>query len=103
MINKLISKSQVQLLEWDNGDYSEDWKKGYVKAINDVLDLEPIPTLGVDELKNIVDEIKECAFNHIIFEGGYDEKEDIIKAKEEIKVVRLDTILYIIDEIMKGV
>ena len=48
MINKLISKTQVRLLEYD-GNPSQDYKDGYCRAINDVLDLEPIPTLGADE------------------------------------------------------
>jgi hypothetical protein len=48
MINKLISKTQVGLLEYD-GNPSQDYKDGYCRAINDVLDLEPIPTLGADE------------------------------------------------------
>jgi hypothetical protein len=48
MINKLISKTQVRLLEYD-GNPSQDYKDGYCRAINDVLDLESIPTLGADE------------------------------------------------------
>lgn len=48
MINKLISKTQVSLLEYD-GNPSQDYKDGYCSAIHDVLDLEPIPTLGADE------------------------------------------------------
>jgi hypothetical protein len=48
MINKLISKTQVRLLEYD-GNPSQDYKDGYCRAIHDVLDLEPIPTLGADE------------------------------------------------------
>lgn len=58
MINKLISKIQVRLLEY-KGNPSEDYKKGYIRAIYDVLDLEPIPTLGVDEVKKIKAELNE--------------------------------------------
>ena len=57
MINKLISKSQVRLLEFD-GYPSRDYAEGYCRAINDVLDLEPIPTLGVDEIEQIKAEIE---------------------------------------------
>jgi hypothetical protein len=35
-------------LEYD-GNPSQDYKDGYCRAIHDVLDLEPIPTLGADE------------------------------------------------------
>ena len=52
MINKLISKTQVRLLEYD-GNPSQDYKDGYCRAINDVLDLEPIPTLGADEYEKL--------------------------------------------------
>lgn len=58
MINKLISKSQVNLLECEN-NASMDYKMGYCSAIRDVLDLEPIPTLGVDEIEKIQEEMLE--------------------------------------------
>lgn len=58
MINKLISKSEVRLLEWD-GIQSNDYVDGFCDAIQKVIDLEPIPTLGVDEVKKIKAEIDE--------------------------------------------
>ena len=59
MINKLISKSQVRLLEWD-GVKSPDYQEGYCDAISDVLDLEPIPTLGVNEIEKLKAEIRNA-------------------------------------------
>lgn len=60
MINKLISKSEVRLIEWD-GIRSNDYVDGFCDAIQKVIDLEPIPTLGVDEVEKIKAEIeKKC-------------------------------------------
>jgi hypothetical protein len=56
MINKLISKHQVRLLEYE-GCQSDEYVRGYTRAINDVLELEQIPTLGVDELFKIRNEV----------------------------------------------
>lgn len=57
MINKLISKSEVRLLEWD-GIQSNDYVDGFCDAIQKVIDLEPIPTFGVDEVEKIRAEIQ---------------------------------------------
>ena len=70
MILKLISKSQVRLLEFE-GNPSRDYKEGYCRAINDVLDLEPIRTLGVDELGQIKKEIERRADEYLP-SGSYD-------------------------------
>lgn len=59
MINKLISKTQVRMLEWE-GKKSQDYADGYCDAINAVLDIEPIPTLGFDTIKKIEAEIEEA-------------------------------------------
>lgn len=67
MINKLISKSQVRILEWE-GWKSQDYAEGYCDAINAVLDLEPIPTLGADELEKMQKEIKDLQ-NQPLFES----------------------------------
>ena len=61
MINKLISKTQVRLLEYD-GNPSCEYKRGYIDAINDVLDLESIPTVGADnwqQLKETITKIRD--------------------------------------------
>lgn len=60
MINKLISKSEVRLLEWD-GIRSNDYADGFCDAIQKVIDLEPIPTLGVDEIEKIKAEIEDLS------------------------------------------
>lgn len=72
MINKLISKTQVRLLEYD-GNPSQDYKDGYCRAINDVLDLESIPTLGADEYEK--------------FKSDYENrlKSDMVAMLEELK------------------
>lgn len=73
MINKLISKTQVRLLEYD-GSPSQDYKDGYCRAINDVLDLESIPTLGADEYEK--------------FKADYENrlKADMVAMLEEIQL-----------------
>lgn len=58
MINKLISKSQVRVLNCENCP-SEDYARGYARAISDVLDLATIPTLGADTLEKIRADIQE--------------------------------------------
>ena len=64
MINKLISKSQVAVLEHNlQGNPNDEYKQGYIRAIQDVLDLEPIPTLGVDELYKIRAELWDNGLN----------------------------------------
>lgn len=65
MINKLISKSQVRVLNCENCP-SEDYARGYARAISDVLDLATIPTLGADTLEKIRAEIKELSESHCI-------------------------------------
>ena len=87
MINKLISKSQVRLLEYE-GCPSKEYSRGYVQAINDVLDLEPIPTLGVDTVEKIRAEIKELTKAHCIQ----------VMDREDIPLLTLD----IIDKHIKG-
>ena len=67
MINKLISKTQVRLLEYD-GNPSDDYNQGYIRAIQDVLDLDTVPTLGVDEIEKIRTEIDK-AYDDL---DGYD-------------------------------
>ena len=59
MINKLISKSQVALLEYE-GNPSQAYKDGYTRAINDVLDIEPVPSIAVDEIEKMKEEYEKA-------------------------------------------
>ena len=83
MINKLISKSQVRVLSCENCP-SEDYARGYARAISDVLDLATIPTLGADSLEKIRAEIQEKL--DTCKEYGWEEesRDDVIKAYTEV-------------------
>ena len=87
MINKLISKSQVRMLEWE-GRKSQDYADGYCDAINAVLDLETIPTLGADKLEKMRKEIKDLS-NQPLF-GSVSNSS------------LLDTVMEIIDKYKEG-
>ena len=87
MIYKLISKQQVRLLEYE-GNPSQDYKDGYCRAIHDVIELKPIPTLGVDELKRLKEEIQQLQ-TYVLFKG-------------DTKKVELSDVLELIDLYIKG-
>lgn len=87
MIYKLISKQQVRLLEYE-GNPSQDYKDGYCRAIHDVIELETIPTLGVDELKRLKEEIQQLQ-TYVLFKG-------------DTKKVELSDVLELIDLYIKG-
>ena len=74
-------------------DTKTDTKKKRAKdcpLVEDVIEREKID--------KAIEEIKDNTFEHIIFEGGYD-NEDVIRPKETTEVIRLDTLLEILKEI----
>ena len=58
--------------------------------------------MEINKFDEMVNKIKQCAFTHTIFDGGYDENENVFKPRETTQVVRLDTVIEILNEYIGG-